>query len=88
MLTLRRFGRLGRHVTALQDHAAGVGCLESAQNAQRRRLAAARGAEKGHELTLCDVEGQVMRATALPNRLDIPSMRAIGLVSAIIRFPC
>ena len=60
MFTSRRFGGSVGHVLAGEQDAAGVRGLEAAEHAQRRRLAAAGGAEQRDELAGLDGEVEVV----------------------------
>jgi hypothetical protein len=52
-------GRQHRHILAADQDAAGRGVLETGKHAQRRRLAAAGGAEQGHQRAGLDRQRQV-----------------------------
>ena len=62
--------RQPRHVLALEFDEAGRGLLEPADHPQRRGLAAAGWAEEGEELTVLDVERDVVHGGHIAELLD------------------
>ena len=74
--------RNGQHVRALEQHAALVGHLKAADDAQKRRLAAARGAQQRDEFALANVQIDVVQhlgiAEALADSLQLDQTRILN----------
>ena len=68
-----------RRVLAVEQHAALVGRFEPGNDAQQRRLAAARRAEQRHELARAHLEADVAQGREAAERLaDVPDVYAHG----------
>ena len=81
-------GRHGLHRLALEVDASLAGLLEAGHHAQRRGLAAARGAEQREELALLDLEVEVVHghrvAEALGHALEADRAHAPSLPSSTL----
>ncbi len=81
-----RAGVAAGGVLALEVDRAAVGLLEAGDDPQEARLARARGAEEGDELSLADAEGDVVEGPEAPERLrDGADLDAQGASSLACR---